>query len=314
MPSIPSQILPPRFPAVPTQEIAFAMAVFLNAGNGTVSSRLQSPPTASAEKARDQIYLDLLPQVPAQAQAPKPEESSLHKAFSVVWEQFEGHHQQGAVCARLLAFHFLMERTRGQVVADWLRPCPDNPATVILDDAVVAALGTAPLRADGRLLEAEFISAVIAHFQQRGPGLPGVWGPLLDPRRVADQLLAHEAEISGVSEGELAVAVRICERLRHPLGAIVGREAFRTLVTRALALGKREDEALAALRVKEDGLLEGTGVASSQAATTLVAHLIRVPKILVGDAVTQNLLREAWPEISVAGAPKDQGGVTSCPS
>jgi hypothetical protein len=155
----------PRFPAVSAEEMAFAMAVFVNAGTGTMSSRLQTPLTANAEWARDQIYLDLLPQPPTSAQAAHAGETSLHQAFSIVWEQFEGHNQQHAVCARLLAFHFLMELTEARAVENWLRQSPENPTTVILDNAVVAAVGCVPLREDGQMRENELASAVRQHLK-----------------------------------------------------------------------------------------------------------------------------------------------------
>ena len=169
MSKIPCQTLPaPRFPAVSAEELAFAMAVFVNAGIGFISSRLQTPPTADSEWARDQIYLDLLPQSQTNHEAASSGETSLHQAFSVVWEQFEGHQKQGAVCARLLAFHFLMERTRGRAVENWLRPSPESPATVILDNAVVAAVGCAPLGGDGRLSENALALAVRQHLRSEG--------------------------------------------------------------------------------------------------------------------------------------------------
>lgn len=152
--------------------MAFAMAVFVNAGNGVISSRLQAPPTASSEWARDQVYLDLLPQTPTNAKAAPSGGTSLHQAFSVAWEQFEGHQQQGAVCARLLAFHFLMELTRGRAAENWLRPSPENPSTVILDDSVVAAVGCAPLGWDGRLSEDSLASAVRQHLRNEGSREP----------------------------------------------------------------------------------------------------------------------------------------------
>jgi hypothetical protein len=101
--------------------------------------------------------------VPGQSRAARPFESTLHATFCVVWDQFEGDSCQRAVCARVLAFHLLMERTRGRMVEQWLTPSPESPETVVLDNAIVAAVGTAPLTEDGTLLEGPFVSAVRAH-------------------------------------------------------------------------------------------------------------------------------------------------------
>ncbi len=148
------------------------MAVFVNAGNGAISTRLQTSLTAAAEWERDQRYWDLLPNTHTPAQDAPVQGVSLHQAFSVVWEQFEGHHQQVVVCARLLAFHFLMERTQGRAVENWLRPSPEGPATVILDDAVVTAVGCVFLREDGQMSENDLAESVRQQLRSEGSRKP----------------------------------------------------------------------------------------------------------------------------------------------
>ena len=294
------------------------MAIFVNADNLAISPRFRSTLSPVAERERDQLFLDLLSaRRPAQAKAKKPPQASLYEAFLVVWEQFEGDSHQAAVSARILAFHFLMERTRGRVVEEWLRPSPESPQLVVLDDAVVAAVGSVPLRSDGALLEETFVVAVRTHLVGRSDDGPIPVDPVrisgnttlraqkpaytrFEHRNIAAQLLAHEAELTGISQSELAVSSQVCDKLRLPLSAIFGHKAFGILLSRALAMARCENEALVAVCVKEDGTLGGTWGASPEAGLILVANLISGPAILVGERLVRSMLRQVWPGLSVS--------------
>lgn len=215
---IKSQVSFPDVSSVPTDKIAFAMAIFVNAANRAISPRFRPTLRPVAERERDQLFLDLLsPRGPAQVNARRSEEASLYEAFLVMWEQFDGDRHQAAVSARVLAFHLLMERTQGRVVEEWLRPSPEGPQTVVLDDAVVAAVGSVPFGSDGALLEETFVVAVRTHLVGGLDDGPIRLSPVqisrdatlsaqkpvrigLEHRSLAAKLLAHQAKMAGTSQ------------------------------------------------------------------------------------------------------------------
>lgn len=146
-----------------SDEIAYAVAVFVSAANKTLSPGIRSPLTSHAKRECEDLFMTLYCAVPSQdPDGEGTQGGSLYKAFRVLWEQYEGDACQRSVCARVLAFYFLMERTRGIVVQEWIRPCPDTPEAVVLDDAVIAAIGTVALGERGGLPENLFFSSVKA--------------------------------------------------------------------------------------------------------------------------------------------------------
>ncbi len=303
------------FPLVPSEKIAFAMAVFVNTANQAIRPRSRSPLGAVAGRARDQLFLDLLPRGPAQVKVRKPQETSLYEAFLAIWEQFEGDDHQTAVCVRILAFHLLMERTQGSVVEEWLRPSPENPETVILDDAIVAAVGSVTLGKDGSLLEGSFLSAVRTHLLpktddrslaartiQVGNGEKHDQTPnKFVYRDIAVHLLAYQADAAGVSLDEGATIFDICEKLRTSLSTMIGKEGFRALFIRALALSRRENAVCATLYVKDDGTLGGVGEISISVGATIIGHLLNGPAILIGETLVHHMLHDEWPDFDHSG-------------
>lgn len=289
------------YPPVSAEEIAFAIAIFVNAANRTISPRHSSPHRSRARRACDQAFLDLVSRSSVQTQSATSEEAPLYEAFRTLWEQFEGDNQQASVCARILAFHFLMERTRGAVVEEWLKEHPETPETVVLDDAIVAAIANTALAADGSLLETEFLASVRNHVQERAEAEHSV--SMVATRDLAAQLLTLEAQAAAGGNGDLAVASQICQKLRLCLIAVVGREAYRTLLTRALTMATKEEASLASVRVREDGTLEGTEAGSAQAGQVLIARFVELQTTFVGEALLYNLLRELWPALSFGGVP-----------
>ncbi len=86
--------------------------------------------------------LDILPA----AEHPRAEDqSALYAAFRSLCGHYDGDPLQAAVCARVLAFYFLMERSAGAAVADWVRSHPETPQVVELHPAVIEAIATVRL-------------------------------------------------------------------------------------------------------------------------------------------------------------------------
>ncbi len=103
-------------------------------------------------------------------------------------------------------------------------------------------------------------------------------------------------------------AVRVCEKLRTVLTAFAGTAGFRSLLTRSLTLAKAQEPLLAAVQVLEDGSLAGLekvrGDSSTGAAETagtggqiLVAQLLDLLVIFIGEPLTLQLVRSAWPDV-----------------
>ena len=294
------------YPPVSTGEIAFAIAIFVNAANRSISLVTSSLSPRSL-RACDQAFLNLVPRRSAQVQNGTSHEASLYEAFKVLWEQFEGDTHQTAVCARILAFHFLMERTSGSVVAEWLKEHPETPETVVLDDAIVSAIAGVSLALDGSLLESEFHDAVRRRAHEREK--PEQLAAIGDTRGITARLFALEAQ---KADADLAVASLICKELSRFLMAVVGRSAYRILLARAIALGTQEEPSLAAVRVLEDGTLEGADRVSAQAGRVLIGRFIDLQTTFVGETLLYNLLRELWPGLSIAGM--RTGGVNTATS
>ncbi|MGA2962697.1 MAG: hypothetical protein ABSD96_13550 [Candidatus Korobacteraceae bacterium] len=120
-------------------------------------------------------------------------------------------------------------------------------------------------------------------------------------RNLAPRLLAYEAAAGETSD---SAAVRVYEKLRRPLCALAGVAGFRSLASRALALARAEAPTLSAVQVTPDGLLQGLVELESQSdkdhaeqeGVILIAQLLGLLSIFIGEALTMRLVRDAWPD------------------
>lgn len=130
-------------------------------------------------------------------------------------------------------------------------------------------------------------------------------GPKL--RTLARWLLALEASSDGDREAAKSAAFRVCEKLREPLSTLTGVAGFRSLLARALALASDEIRWLKAVHVNADGSLvgpDGAQLSDAEAAegeAVLVTQLIDLLVTFVGEALTVQLLQQAWPETPLGG-------------
>ncbi len=103
--------------------------------------------------------------------------------------------------------------------------------------------------------------------------------------------------------------MRVCEKLRLPLSKLAGVAGFRSLLSRALALAKAEVPSLVAVHVGADGSLAGLdgpghdqdAGAGGRAGVVVVAQLLGLLVTFIGEPLTLRLVRDAWPNASVAG-------------
>jgi hypothetical protein len=124
-------------------------------------------------------------------------------------------------------------------------------------------------------------------------------------RDLAHRLLTYEADAGKTSEPMEPPTLRVYEKLRQSLGEFVGVAGFQLLATRALTLARPEAPSLSAARVTFDGSLQGLGEIETQidmdkdrageGGIILIARLLGLLRIFLGEAITLSLLRNAWP-------------------
>ena len=140
-------------------------------------------------------------------------------------------------------------------------------------------------------------------------------------RDLARSLLAYEAVAGKTSEPPEFALLRVYEKLRQSLGAVTGVDGFQSLAFRALMQAKSEAPGLWAVQVDADGVLQGLGELkpqqvefepqlgsdkdrASEGGAILIARLLGLLHMFLGEALTLSLLRDAWP-----GATFDDGVV-----
>ena len=124
--------------------------------------------------------------------------------------------------------------------------------------------------------------------------------------QLARRLIEYETEITTpVHEGDHnSPAFRVCEKFRPSLSRLAGAAGFRSLLSRALALAGNEVRWLKAIHIAADGSLEGldeTLVHVSpreigQGEIELVAQLIGLLVMFIGEELVLQLLLDAWPD------------------
>jgi hypothetical protein len=99
--------------------------------------------------------------------------------------------------------------------------------------------------------------------------------------------------------------LRVYEKLRQSLGEFVGAAGFQSLASRALTLARPDVPGLSAARVAADGTLQGLSKVETQidldkdrpseGEIILIARLLGLLRVFLGEALTISLLRNAWP-------------------
>jgi len=114
---------------------------------------------------------------------------------------------------------------------------------------------------------------------------------------IAQRLIAYEAR-SGSETGARPAALRVCEKLRRPLSKVAGVAGHRALLMRALFLARRETDALAAVRITEEGSLEGLACSATEPeGALLVAELLGLLVTFRGEDHMLCMLNELWPKV-----------------
>jgi len=129
-------------------------------------------------------------------------------------------------------------------------------------------------------------------------------------RDLALCLLNYEAVSAKSSESMESATLSVYEKLRQSLSVFAGVAAFESLAFRALTQAKSEAPSLWAVKVTEDGSLQGLGEDEPQidmdkdladkfpagdGGIVLIALLLGLLLLFLGEASTLSLLRNAWP-------------------
>ena len=129
-------------------------------------------------------------------------------------------------------------------------------------------------------------------------------------RDLAHRLLTYEAGAGKTSEPTESATLRVYEKLRQSLIVIAGIDGFQSLAFRALIQAKSEAPDLWAVQVAAGGSLQGLGEFEPQieidkhlagefpgddGGIILIARLLGLLRIFLGEALTLSLLRNAWP-------------------
>ncbi|MDB6015663.1 MAG: hypothetical protein JWR19_152 [Pedosphaera sp.] len=124
-------------------------------------------------------------------------------------------------------------------------------------------------------------------------------------KEFARRLLVYEAATGTSAGGGESAAFRVCEKMREPLGKLMGVGGFRMLLSRALTLAGAEIPWLRELQVKADGALGGLDKceakldarATAAGEIVLVAYLLGLLTTFIGPALTLRLLQDIWPKL-----------------
>jgi len=136
-----------------------------------------------------------------------------------------------------------------------------------------------------------------------------------EKRNLTHRLLAFEAAADKTSEPVESVTLRVYEKLRVSLCALAGVAAFQSIAFRALTQAKSGAPGLWAVQIAADGSLQGLGEFDPQpdefepqlgsgkeqvadGGIILIDHILDLLLIFLGEALTINLLRNAWPGAS----------------
>jgi hypothetical protein len=126
-------------------------------------------------------------------------------------------------------------------------------------------------------------------------------------RDFAEQIIAYETRENESSRTNAPVAFPVSEKLRQHMASILGTTGFCALLVRALELAEAEVPSLRAVQVKADGSLQGLDKLEAQTnpqhlakcRVILLAELLGLLVVFIGESLTLRLVREVWPQLSL---------------
>ena len=123
---------------------------------------------------------------------------------------------------------------------------------------------------------------------------------------LARRILEHEAGGASDPAASAAAVERACQRLKDHLVVLLGSNGVTALFRRALHLAQRERPLLAGVAVSSEPGVCFTGLAESlatsaaddatSAAATILAHILELLVMLLGEELGMKPVRKLWPE------------------
>lgn len=136
-------------------------------------------------------------------------------------------------------------------------------------------------------------------------------------RLLAERVIGFEKRAYKTASSAKPVVAVVCEKLRPELGMLMGNGGFRVLLTRALARATVLEPSLQAARVTSEGglVIESGSTPVDQkkleaGSVLLVAELLGLLTAFIGENLTIQFVREAWPTLSFHNPNSDSGGKT----
>ena len=128
-------------------------------------------------------------------------------------------------------------------------------------------------------------------------------------RNVAKCIIAAEARGRKPSPTKKPAGFSISEKLRANLATLMGNGGYHALLSRALALAQAEVPSLRTIHVNADGTLAEVEEQRVQLdpdemferRVVLLAHLIGLLVVFIGEKLTLGLVREVWPNAKLDG-------------
>jgi hypothetical protein len=121
-----------------------------------------------------------------------------------------------------------------------------------------------------------------------------------DTLEFALNLLACEGRDEHAADSP--VVFRVTEKLRRPLSRLAGTAGFRSLLSRALTLARVQAPSLSVVQINPDGSLDGLDPLgdpdeASNAGAMLVAQLLALLTLFIGNNLVLSLVSDIWPEL-----------------
>jgi hypothetical protein len=141
-------------------------------------------------------------------------------------------------------------------------------------------------------------------------------------RDLARCLLNYEAMLAASSESTEPATLGVYEKLRQSLSVIAGTAAFESLAFRALTQAKSEEPSLSAVQLTQDGSLQGLRelephpnidkdlagkFPAGEGGIILIARLLGLLLIFLGEPLTISLLRVTWPGAALDDCSSENG-------
>ncbi len=120
-------------------------------------------------------------------------------------------------------------------------------------------------------------------------------------KRLAQRLIAEEMTARADSMDRRTPGEEVCAKLRNALVRLAGVDGFVALMRRSITLGRKNDPSLHAVAVDANGSVSGVDQVDLDAAAVLVASLLDLLEVFIGEALTLGVVLGSWPELEEKG-------------